>query len=81
MKPVKPSPETSPNTTGTYSSPALEPMGYGPAPVTRSLGMSRRTLERLRASGRFPAPDFWIGRSPRWKRETLVNWISKGGAR
>jgi excisionase family DNA binding protein len=49
--------------------------------VAKLLGVSRRTIERERAAGRFPKPDLWIGRTPLWRRETLVQWIAEGGGR
>lgn len=49
--------------------------------VAESLGVSRRTIERERAAGRFPRPDKVIGRVPLWTRETLVAWIAAGGVR
>ena len=47
--------------------------------VARSLGVSRRTLERERSAGRFPRPDLTMGKAPLWTRETLVRWIAEGG--
>jgi hypothetical protein len=43
--------------------------------LRRLLVASQRTLDRLRASGRLPHPDMFIGRSPRWKAETVRRWI------
>jgi predicted DNA-binding transcriptional regulator AlpA len=39
------------------------------------LGISRRALERLRASGRIPSPDLYLGRLPRWRAATVRAWI------
>ena len=47
--------------------------------VAKALGISRRTLERERAAGRFPRPDKVIGRMPFWKPETVRRWIDEGG--
>lgn len=47
--------------------------------LERILACSRRTLERLKITGRLPKPDMSVGRSPRWKRTTIEAWISKGG--
>ncbi len=44
-----------------------------------SLGVSRRSLERLRSAGRFPKPDAVIGRMPVWKPETIRDWLERGG--
>lgn len=44
--------------------------------VARLLSCSRRELERMRAAGRFPAPDLTIGvRSPRWRASSVEAWI------
>lgn len=42
------------------------------------LGACRRTIERMRSSGRFPKPDLTIGRMPRWKVSTIRTWIDRG---
>ena len=44
------------------------------------LGISRRTLFRLRSSGQFPEPDAKIGRRDRWKIDTIQRWIDDGGS-
>jgi predicted DNA-binding transcriptional regulator AlpA len=49
------------------------------ADLTRVLNCSRRVVERLRSSGRLPAPDLTIGRMPRWKPATIRAWIEGGG--
>jgi predicted DNA-binding transcriptional regulator AlpA len=48
--------------------------------VAKSLGIGRRTLERMRTAGQFPPPDVMIGRSPRWRPETIRRWVERGGA-
>jgi len=45
------------------------------------LGVSRRTIERLLSSGRFPQPDCRIGKLPRWKPSTVRAWIEAGGSK
>ncbi len=40
------------------------------------LNASRRTVERQRAAGRLPKPDFMVGKMPRWKAETIRKWMS-----
>jgi predicted DNA-binding transcriptional regulator AlpA len=40
-----------------------------------ALACSRREVERMRSAGKLPPPDLTIGRSPRWKAETLRAWI------
>ena len=47
------------------------------AEVSRMLAISTRTIWRLLSAGRFPKP-IRIGRSVRWKRDTLVDWIAEG---
>jgi len=43
------------------------------------LKCSRRWLERERSAGRVPRPDFMAGRCPRWRAETIRQWIEGGG--
>lgn len=45
--------------------------------VARALSVSRRTLERLVAAGRFPKADVQIGKMPRWKPQTVRNWVDR----
>ena len=45
------------------------------ADVARALGVSRRTFERERSAGRFPAPDLHIGKAPLWRPGTVQGWI------
>ncbi len=45
------------------------------ADVARHLGISRRTFERERSAGRFPAPDLKIGKAPLWRPGTVQAWI------
>jgi len=58
----------------------IEPM-LSIADVCRALSCCRRTVEHLRAAGRFPKPDCHVGRCPKWKRTTLEAWIAEGGSR
>jgi hypothetical protein len=32
-----------------------------------------RTIERMCLDGRLPPPDFWVGRSPHWYEQTIVD--------
>jgi hypothetical protein len=64
-----------------HASQPLERLTYRLGEVARSLGVSRRTLERERSAGRFPPPDLLIGKAPLWTRETLVRWVGEGGGR
>ncbi len=48
--------------------------------LERWLACDRRTIERMRASGRLAKPDLLISsRSPRWKVSTIQAWIDRGG--
>jgi hypothetical protein len=51
----------------------------GVADVARILSISRRGVERLRASGKLPRPDLVLGRMPRWKPSTILVLIDGGG--
>jgi hypothetical protein len=44
------------------------------------LSTSRRTIERMRAAGKLPKPDFYAGSMPRWRAQTVRAWMEKGGA-
>jgi predicted DNA-binding transcriptional regulator AlpA len=65
----------------TAPAPKSSPLGVDIEPLfrwsdlRRVLVASQRTLDRLRASGKLPRPDLFIGRSPRWKAETIRQWI------
>ena len=48
---------------------------YRLAELAQALGISRRTLERERSAGRFPAPDLHIGKAPLWRPGTVQAWI------
>jgi hypothetical protein len=53
----------------------IEPL-WRMADLTRVLNCSRRVVERMRAAGRLPKPDLFVGnRSPRWKPATIRVWI------
>jgi hypothetical protein len=43
--------------------------------------LSPRTITRLRASGKLPAPDLRAGTFPRWYPTAIRQWIAKGGLR
>jgi hypothetical protein len=45
------------------------------------LGLSLRSLEMMRSSGRLPAPDVVFGRLPRWRVETIKAWLDAGGTK
>jgi hypothetical protein len=52
---------------------------HGPGVWPAILGRSRRECDRMRASGRLVQPDFYAGRSPRWKGETVRRWLAAQG--
>jgi predicted DNA-binding transcriptional regulator AlpA len=61
---------------------AIDPL-LSIAELAAILNVSRRAVERMRSSGRFPRPDLMIGKMPRWKAATVRSWIDasgKGGA-
>jgi len=47
--------------------------------VARVLGCGVRTVERLISSKRLPEADVRVGRLPRWRPETIAEWINAGG--
>jgi predicted DNA-binding transcriptional regulator AlpA len=51
------------------------------ADIVQATGLARRTLERLRSAGRFPAPDLHVGALPLWKPETIRAWVEGGGTK
>lgn len=51
---------------------------WRPETVARKLDIAQRTLDRWRAVGKFPAPDYRDG--PKlmfWKPETVRNWLAE----
>ena len=51
------------------------------ADLARVLNCSRRVVERMRSAGRLPAPDLHIGKMPRWRPETIREWLEGGDRR
>lgn len=49
------------------------------ADVLVRLGVSRPSLDRWIASGRFPKADAMFGTKAHWKPETVLRWIEAGG--
>lgn len=47
--------------------------------VTKLLQCSRRLVDRMRAAGTMPPPDFMAGRLPRWKAATIRAWLDSDG--
>lgn len=48
-----------------------------PEAFARLLGIRRRTFQTWRAAGRLPPPDLCIGKTLRWRRETIDAWIDQ----
>lgn len=65
------------STTQPNDTPAIVPLIWRKPDVAAALDISLREFERMVSSGRFPRPDVRIGRSPRWKPETVRNWIDE----
>jgi hypothetical protein len=57
---------------------ALDPL-VGPDDIARAWQCSRRLIEQMRATGRFPKPDVMLGRLPRWKVTTIKAWLAQQG--
>jgi predicted DNA-binding transcriptional regulator AlpA len=57
--------------------PPIERLAWRLDEVAKALGISRRTFERERAAGRFPAPDLKIGTAPLWRPMTVRAWIEE----
>ncbi len=62
------------------SAPGIERLAYRLDEVARMLGVSRRTIERLRSAGRFPQPNGTAGKAALWTRASLVAWLEAGGS-
>lgn len=59
---------------------SIEPL-LTPADLQKILRVNRRTVQRMRASGRLPAPDLIIGQCPRWRPEVIREWLASGGVK
>ena len=57
--------------------PGVERLTWRLADVARSLGVSRRAIERERSAGRFPKPDLTVGRMPLWRPDTIRDWLGR----
>jgi predicted DNA-binding transcriptional regulator AlpA len=65
-----------PVTTASDASRSIEPLLSTDA-LAGALSCGRRTVERLRADGRLPKPDLFVGKMPRWTAETIRRWIAE----
>jgi predicted DNA-binding transcriptional regulator AlpA len=70
---------TSVRKTARQAQPAIEPLTYRKRSAAIMIGISERTIERLISAGKFPRADAYAGKCPLWTRESLVQWIAKGG--
>jgi excisionase family DNA binding protein len=58
------------------TTPPAEPL-WTTEGIAGYLSVSRRTVERMRSAGRLPKPDCRAGcRMPRWKAETIRQWMT-----
>jgi hypothetical protein len=48
--------------------------------IATLLHAGRRTVERMRAGGKLPKPDLFVGKMPRWKADTIFGWIDAQSA-
>ncbi len=71
-KPARP--EANPDT-----KPEAPPLVLDIHDVARGLKTSAKTVRRMHAEGKLPAPLVIGSRSLRWCRETLVRWVAAGG--
>lgn len=52
----------------------------GPAEIAGCLGIAKRTLQTWIALGRFPGADLRVGKTRRWRRQTLERWLNSQNA-
>ena len=57
-----------------HATPPKEPL-WTTDGIAGYLNASRRTVERMRAAGKLPRPDCRVGTMPRWKPETIWQWM------
>ena len=57
----------------------IERLTYRFAELALALGVSKRTLERQRGSGKLLKPSIRIGKTPLWFREHVRDWLARGG--
>jgi hypothetical protein len=56
-------------------------VALGPNDLVTLLHRSRRDVDRMRSQGKLPREDFRLGRSPRWRPETIKSWFDRQGGR
>jgi hypothetical protein len=57
------------------TSDARLPLGLPKKDVCRWLSISTKTWDRSAAQGLTPAPDYHVGKSPRWLATTIERWL------
>jgi hypothetical protein len=57
----------------------VEPIVFGWPQVILATSHSRRVLEGMIATKRFPGPAFRTGRRPYWLKNQLLEWAEKAG--
>jgi predicted DNA-binding transcriptional regulator AlpA len=62
-----------------YSDPTTPRLAFRADEVAASLGISKRTIQRLLSAGKFPRPNAYAGKCPLWTRATLEKWLAGGG--
>ncbi|WP_422932201.1 helix-turn-helix transcriptional regulator [Singulisphaera sp. PoT] len=45
--------------------------------LAKLLVTTRRSIDRMRSSGRLPEPDLYVGKMPRWRASTIDRWIGE----
>jgi predicted DNA-binding transcriptional regulator AlpA len=53
-----------------------ERVAYRIAEISAMTGINRRTLDRMKQSGKMPKPDLDLGKIALWKRTTIEKWLS-----
>lgn len=57
------------------SSRTSDPM-IAPESFARFIGIGRRTFQTWRAAGKLPPPDLHMGKTLRWRRDTIDRWLA-----
>jgi predicted DNA-binding transcriptional regulator AlpA len=57
------------------NAPAAPPQLATLREVANRLRCTTRHVQKLRATGRFPRPDWMCGRGPRWRLSTIERWL------
>jgi excisionase family DNA binding protein len=54
--------------------PSIESL-WTPKDVASYLRVSVRKVERMRSAGAMPSPDFFLGRLPRYRPDSIREWL------